>query len=74
MLIKHKLLKDLMNVSEKCFLEKRQLHSLEAHILKDILWATTDYKNFCRMNIDDFEHLLSLVSESNLSKLIKIIN
>ncbi|KAI8116318.1 putative nuclease HARBI1 [Lucilia cuprina] len=44
------------------FLEKRELHNLEAHLLKDILWEEKEYQNFCRLKIDDFEKILNLVN------------
>lgn len=53
------------------FLQRREIHSLESHILKDIMWDTSDYKNFCRMDIEQFELLLRLISleEDNMHML-----
>lgn len=44
------------------FLQRREIHSLESHLLKDLMWDTNEYNNFCRMNIENFEFLLNLVS------------
>ncbi|XP_065356336.1 uncharacterized protein LOC135950730 [Calliphora vicina] len=45
----------------KPFLQNREIHSLESHLLKDILWDSKDYKNFCRLNVESFEVLLGQV-------------
>lgn len=45
------------------FLEKRNMHDVESHLLKDVLWEDgSDFKNFCRMTVHTFETLLALVS------------
>ncbi|XP_036320823.1 uncharacterized protein LOC118735273 isoform X3 [Rhagoletis pomonella] len=44
------------------FLRQRELHDLEANLLKNILWEDgTDFNNFCRMSIDQFNEVHSLV-------------
>ncbi|XP_017469447.1 PREDICTED: uncharacterized protein LOC108361357 isoform X2 [Rhagoletis zephyria] len=44
------------------FLMQRELHDLEANLLKNILWEDgTDFNNFCRMSIDQFNEVHSLV-------------
>lgn len=48
------------------FLAKREEHSLETFLLKDLLWEDSEYNNFCRMNINDFEKVLALVSRNVL--------
>lgn len=67
-------LKELIDVADMCdeneanrrywinpFLEKREVYSLEVHLLKDILWNYKAYQNFFRKSIDSFEIILNLV-------------